>query len=395
MFLRTTRWPSQARTGGWAGMTSGVDENDFAPIWRNNLPVVKSDPITRVFVEEDLVFACTDSNVIYVLNRSDGVLKFINYVNGGGRPVLRPVLLTDRIIYPGQTNLEVYNRTTGDFLKTVNLGFTISGDVVTLDNDLYMGVDLSGGELVDVVLDRPYVPLRWQMMVFGVVDGAPAIHNGGIFVGSGDGGIRAVTPDREALWPLDRDAFFADGAIVGSVQADDDGVYAASASGQLVCLNPADGKIAPSIDQRTDRLNKGGWQYFAPHPLTTGPIVTSSMVYQPVPELGIVAIDKNKSISVDPDGRHKASQLIRTPRWSCPEAAQFVAENNQYSFFRSTDDQIIAVDKDSGHVVFRSGVKFSALSTNLQDNMIYAASPDGSLFALKPVLQPGSPGFLQ
>jgi PQQ-like domain len=376
--------------------TAGLDANDFLPVWRNLLPLDKGNQITRIFVIQDLVFACTDDNTIYVINKADGVMRFINYVKAGQQPIGRPLVMADRIVYPGQTTLEVYNRRNGDFIKSVSLGFTISSNVVAEDDQLFMGADLGGGELADIDISRTYVPIRWQLLVFGEVTGAPALYDNIIYVGSGDGGVRAVTQDRGAMWPLEHDAFFTGGAIVGDLQVDDAGVYAASASGRLVCLDRNTGQIAPSIDPRTDKLNSGGWQYIASNPLRTGPVVTPTTVYQLVPDKGMVAIDKVKLIPVDPDGRHRISELNRTPRWINPEAAQFVAENREYTFVGSADQELLALGKADGAVHFRGdGVRFSAMASNVTDSVIYATAPDGTIFALKPVLQPGSPGYLQ
>ncbi|HUB26731.1 MAG TPA: PQQ-binding-like beta-propeller repeat protein [Tepidisphaeraceae bacterium] len=376
--------------------TVSVDPNDFLPIWRNSLPLDKGDSISRVYVMQDLVLAVSENNVVYVINKSDGVVRFINYVDGGGRAIGKPLVLADRIIYPAQTTLQVYNRRTGDFIRSVDLGFTISSGIVSEDDQLYMGADLGGGELANVDLSRTYVPVRWKLLVFGEVSGAPALYDNIIYVGSGDGGVRAVTPDRTAMWPLEHDAFFTGGPIVGDIQVDDAGVYAASASGRLVCLDRNTGQIAPSIDPRTDKLNTGGWQYFAPNPLRTGPVVTPTMVYQQVPDVGMVAIDKVKLIPVDPDGRHRISEINRTPQWISPDAAQFVSENRRFTFVGSADQELLALDKGNGAIRYRSdGTHFAAMASNLTDSLIYASAADGTIVALRPVLQPGSPGYIQ
>jgi hypothetical protein len=79
----------------------------------NILPVDRHDAIARVYVQDDLLLAVTGKNVVYVVDRSTGVLKYFRYINGGGRAIGAPVVLADSIVFPAQSSLEVYNRLSG------------------------------------------------------------------------------------------------------------------------------------------------------------------------------------------------------------------------------------------------------------------------------------------
>jgi outer membrane protein assembly factor BamB len=348
----------------------------------NILPVDADDSLKRIYVNQDLMFAVTDRNVAFVVGKGTGVLKYFRYVDGGGQPIRPPVVLPNHIVFPGQQNLEVYKRLSGELEKSIPLTYTVSSNAVGTENELYFGIDEKGGELADVDVTQTYVPMRWSLLTMGEVRGSPAFYQGVIYLGSGDGGLRAVNPDRTAAWILPGDSYDTGAQILGDVFADDSGVYAASDSGRLLCIDRNSGSLK--------------WQYLAPYPLKTGPIVTATSIYQLVPGVGLAAIDKSKLIVVDPAGQRKVEEVNRTPRWICPEAAQFISEDALFTYVRTDANELWALDRATGQVRYKgTGAHFAGFATNLTDSTIYVATSDGVVYALKPVLQPGSPGYLE
>jgi outer membrane protein assembly factor BamB len=208
------------------------------------------------------------------------------------------------------------------------------------------------------------------MMTFGAMTPTPAVFDKVIFAGSEDGRLYAVTEDRAPIWSLPGGAntFITQGKFVSDIKADEYGVYAANTDSKLYCLDRATGKIK--------------WQYYAGTPLRTSPVVFAANVYQYVPQVGIVAIDK------------ASGQFNRQPRWTVKEGRQVLSEDQAHVYLRSARGQILAVDKTSGEVLFRSKNRWDAFATNLSDAMIFAATKDGQLAAVRPVLREGEVGTL-
>jgi outer membrane protein assembly factor BamB len=362
--------------------SGGLDPLAFRQLWSDALPMVSGDAITRVFADQDVVLACTPQNIVYSLAKPTGVLQFFDAVNGNGREIGRPVVLPRLLVLTGQSNLEVYTRATGELQRSIPFDFSISSSAVGAGDDLYFGADTAGGELANINLTATYVPIRWRLLSFGEVLGSPALYQGTIYFGSGDGCVYAVNNDRSPLWPLDHDRYDTDGPIVADVQVDAEGVYAASTSGRLVCL-----------DRNTGKLK---WQYLSPRPLTSAPVVTRTSVYQWIAGIGLIAIDKSDPMAVDPDGRRKIQRLNRTPRWVSPDAVQFVSEDRLFTYVRTAGNELWALDRLTGEVRYRcQGVHFAAVATNITDGNIYAATDEGVIYAVKPVLEPGTPGYIQ
>jgi outer membrane protein assembly factor BamB len=373
---------SQARAGDTVQpLVAGLDPENFRRVWMNIMPVDSGDQVNRIYVDKNIIFVASLNNVFYVQDRSTGVMKYFRYVDGGGRQVRTPVVTQSYIVYLGQTNLEVY-KPTGDFVKSIQLGFTISSEAVAHGDELYLGADLAGGQLADVNISAPYRNVHWRLIMDGEMTGKPSFYKDIIYAGSGSGGIKAVTPERTAGWSLEHDQYQTDGPILGDVIAEESGVYAASVSGRLVCLDRNNGHLK--------------WQYIAPHPLYQSPVVTATTVYQFVPQYGLAAIDKNAKIAIDADGRRKIDAANREARWVCPDAVQFVSEDEAFTYVRTVTGEIWALDHDTGQVRYRgTGVHFAAVATNVTDNIIYASTRDGVVYAIRPALAAGSPGYLQ
>src|SRR5207237_4824660 len=126
------------------------------------------------------------------------------------------------------------------------------------------------------------------------------------------------------------------------------------------------------------------WVYFGGEPLNIAPVVTADSIYQAVPHVGVAAVDKS------------TGDYDRRPRWLVKGTSQFLSEDEQNVYLRSTENQIVAVDKKSGQEKFRSTRKDLRLfATNLKpDGMIYAAALNGDVYAIRPVLRAGTVGEL-
>ena len=221
--------------------------------------------------------------------------------------------------------------------------------------------------MVCVDVKRPYSPAQWELQTGGAVSCTPAFYGGVLYAGSDDGRVYAMTPDRVAAWGSNHGHFDTRGPIRGDITAEKSGVYVASADSKLYCLDPRDGKIR--------------WQYYAQATLNASPNVTASSVYIHVNGRGLVALDKAEG------------KFNRDARWICPEATQFLAEDAGHCYARGRDNSILALDKKTGEIKFRSQRKdFVAFATNTVDGMIYGATETGQVVAVVAVLTHGEVG---
>ena len=76
-------------------------------------------------------------------------------------------------------------------------------------------------------------------------------------------------------------------------------------------------------------------------------------------------------------------------------AVQMLSEDQQNVYLRGRDNRLLAVDKQSGQVVFQSKSKgYEKFTSNTDDALIYAATKDGRVVAIRPVLREGEVGVI-
>jgi hypothetical protein len=356
-----------------------IPANSFKEQWfaALKLPAAQGrtpgETVQHVYQRQDLLLVQTSKNRVYEFERASGLLRAAIPVVPPAGALGEPVLLGNRIVFPTNTTLEVYNRK-GQKQKSVSLSRAITSGGAGEGNFFFFGIEHpGGGRLLAVDLSSDYRGAMWELQANGRITAAPAVHNHVVYAASNDGHLYAVTADedRKPVWPS-TGTFQTYGPVLADVQADDYGVYIASTDTKLYCVDRGSSKVK--------------WQYLAGTALTQTPVITESTVYQQVPGRGLAAIDK---ISRDPKAYN------RTPRWIAADARQFLAEDEQHTYLLSGDNHIVAVDKQSGEERFRSHRNdFVAFASNTKDATIYASTADGTIVAVTPVLKAGSVGKL-
>jgi outer membrane protein assembly factor BamB len=350
--------------------------NTFSVDWRAEVPIGDGE-IRNLYVNEDRVMAVNSDNRGFFLNRKSGHINQITRVGSVQDSVYAPLTVPSYIVFPSTSQLTVLNRE-GAVQHKIRMRYGVSSGAVGDDDRIFLGLDSpKGGRLVAIAnRPQPYdiTPL-WELLTRGQVSATPAYFNGQVYASSRDGGVYAVLGEtREVLWPgLPNGHFRTGGGILADLKADKDSVYVASMDTKLYAL-----------DHNTGRVK---WRYYAGRPLreNSSPIVTADTVYLFVPGQGLVAIDKNNR------------NEIRPAKWVVENARQFLAQDDQHVYVQMSDNRITAVDRHTGEPRFvsnrRDFVRF-AVNTTPADNTIYAATRNGTVYAIRPVLKPGGVGEL-
>jgi outer membrane protein assembly factor BamB len=356
-----------------------IPANSFKQAWSAALKLPEGngrDPgetVNHVYQRQDMLFVQTTNNRVYEFERESGLLRTVIPVVPPGGALRAPVAVGNRVVFPTNTTLEVYDRK-GEKQKTVPFQRVLTSGGAGEGDIFFVGIEYPGaGRLLAVNLSGDYRGVLWELQTGGAVTAAPAVSNHVVYAASNDGHLYAVSADadRKAVW-AGSGTFRTDGAVLGDVQADDYGVYIASTDTKLYCLDRGTSKVK--------------WQYLAGIALTDGPVITDSTVYQLVPGQGLAAIDK---ISSDPNAYN------RKPRWIAENAKQFLAEDEGHSYILSADNHVLALNKKTGEEEFRSKRDdFVSFASNTKDATIYASTAKGDVVAFVPVLKSGSVGQL-
>lgn len=360
-----------------AGAVEPLPMQSFKRDWAADLEL-KDDPITRVFLREDLVVAYTKKNMAYVLNRAGGAVRFSAKIGDTTIPPLEPVVLKERVIFPTDATLEMYRRD-GRFERSYKTLSSPRTNVVGQRDGsrVFFGADArNAGRVVAVeTLPGQYKPVnqKWELMAdhAAPIYSAPAVNAGIVYVAFGNGEVYAVNQDnRQAIWSTSTGQTFKTyGPVQADLRADEFGVYVPSTDSKFYCLDKTQGKVK--------------WQYFAGSSLRATPAISATMVYLPVTGRGVVAIDKING------------PAVREPKWAVKDAVKLVAEDEKYAYFHRADNVVIAIEKATGEQKFTSKrTDLVAFATNTKDSTIYAATKDGQVMAIVPVLKPGNMGEL-
>ena len=368
----------------------------FARQWATDLQL-KGDAVTRLHVREGNLFAYTRNGRVASLGRDTGSIQYWVTVKGGRTALHPPVEMSQRlafkrpisapkykeearwevievvpVIFPSVAALEIYDRSNGQYVTSVDLKSAIRSDAVGANGTVYVGVAYKGssrGAALDVT--QPYVAVKWEVMFpKGGVSASPALRADSVYFAGENGSVIAVSAaDRTGVWPLPGSAFQTGGPVVADLALDEDSLYVASTDTTLYALRNRDGHIR--------------WRYFAGAPLRDGPAVTSDTVYQFVRGTGVAALAKGAG---SPD---------RRPVWVAADCTQFLAQDDRNAYLRRHDGAVVARDKKTGEVKFtsrRHDLDVFATNTLKEDGVVYAATKQGRIIAIKPILKPGVVG---
>lgn len=332
--------------------------------------------VAQIYLREDLIFAYANNGSSYVISRDKGRLLHVDAIPGGLRNLHPPVLFKDTIIYTQLNALQMYDRKTGSFVRTVRLPLAVRSNPFATKSELFFGADFpGGGRLINLDMTREFYPVRWGLMFPDVaVSAAPAVLNDVVYAAGENGLVAAVAVEnREPAWSF---GFFETaGPIYADLQIDDTGLYVASDDSKLYCINRVSGKVK--------------WQYFAGVGLKATPAVTKDLVLESVPGVGLVALDKGPPV-VD---NAKGPQYDRQPRWIASDATQFLAEDSANVYVARNDQHIAALDKTTGKLAFASKEDgFAAWAVNTKDGTVFAATSDNRVIAVQIVPVSGTMG---
>jgi hypothetical protein len=375
--------PKKTSSGGKGPVFVTLSDPGFIQQWDFQIQVSGGESVSGLYLLGDTLHVMTDQNIDHALTASGGELLYFNRIAQAGEGIRGgPVALDGRVVFATSHTLEVYTDH-GRFEKSIFCEEGVTGPPSGQGNMIYVGIGELNGRLRAVDVTRDVNPTVWQVLTGGRVDGTPAVYEKEIYCGSEDGSVVGVDEDGSTLWPLlDNYKFKTGGQIVADVNADKTGVYAVSGDQSLYCIDRGTGHIK--------------WRYFAGIPLETAPTVTNTTLYLYVPGRGLAAIDKSQPITLDSQqNKYLGEEPIHSEKWIAPNAMQFVAQDDQYVYAASNSNSLLALDKQTGQVVFSSRRHdLTAFAVNLKDSMIYAATAGGEILAIKADTTPGTIGEL-
>ncbi len=355
------------------GPVEPLPAGSFARQWASALELPQGAQVKQVWLRQNLLFIRTNQNQVFQLDAEGGTLRSMLQPAPAGGVLRAPVLTKEFVVWPANSVLQVYNHA-GRKVKSVSLESAISSGGAADGDRLFIGVRFESlGRILALDLEDQYTRAEWELQRSHVVSSAPAVYEHTLYAADSGGTVFAVSTDntRNPAWGGEH-TFGTYAPIVADLKVDANGLYVASTDTILYCLDRGNAKIK--------------WQWLSGQALSQTPILTQDTVYQPLPDGRLAAIDK---VSQDPQAYN------RKARWIVP-ARQFVAADAAHAYVLGRDGHLLALDKQTGKVAFRSvRSDFAALAQNPASGLIYGATADGVVTAIRPVLKAGVMGERQ
>jgi outer membrane protein assembly factor BamB len=373
-----------------------VPANSFVQQWAAPVPSLKNDPVASLYLRGDTLYAYSKNNQVYGFSASGGGLSFADQVVGPTATLRAPSLLPEgKVVFPAADTLEEYDKA-GRKLCSLPLDKPTHSPGVAVGYMFYVGLDSpTGGRLAALDLtprvptaaqvkmsEKLGVPLdkelnraetKWEVLTIAGIQSTPVYYQGIIYVGDVSGKVWAINEQGSGIWSLPDGShnFKADGPIHADLRIDEAGLYVASEDGNLYCVDRGNGRIR--------------WTYYGGTPLDVAPVLSTTAIYQYVPGTGLVAIDKRSSINAK-------------TKWVNDKATTCLSEDSHYVYALGNDGRLMALDKTDGHTVFRGVRKdipvFATAEAPSKTPTIYAATSDGTVISVGPMLMPGTMGEL-
>lgn len=346
----------------------------FQRQWSASLNLPAGQAISHAWLLDQTLLVQTNHNKVYQLGAVSGALEAVLQPAPAGAVMGKPILTKNYLVVPLNADIAIFDHH-GRQVNDVPMENAISSGGAVAGERLFIATAYpdSSGRLLALDLSKDYVNTAWELQRQNLIVSTPVVYEGAVYAADKGGSVFAVTADdnRTPLWLGDH-VFQTYGPIVADLKVDDYGVYVASSDTTLYCLDRSTAKIK--------------WKWLSGASLQEGPVVTDDTVYQPLPGGQLAAIDK---ISSDPKA------FNRTPRWVV-SARQFLAQDASHAYLLGTHGRLLAVDKATGQVEFRSSRSdFAACGVNLTSNTIYAATRSGQVIAIDPVLKAGVVGQME
>jgi outer membrane protein assembly factor BamB len=372
-------WKPVAQNGPNSGKVTEIPMGAFLTSWKANLPLAIGTHVVKMTLDDDRIYVYTSGGKVYWIQRDGGIVTDYTVISETG--LAYDSFTTDQhVVFPTEKSLKVYT-TEGKFDYEINLNHSISAQVSADNYRAYISISHpKEGRVIAVDLQREKKDLEplWELMT-NEVTAKVAYYNQGVFIGTRDGKVYAVSGEkRELLWPNLAGFYYDAGSpVVADMAVDLDGVYVSTQDSKLTCLDPSSGRAK--------------WRYYAGTTLVKDsvPQPVGSWVYLKVPGQGLAAIEK------------KDENEIRKPKWILTGGEKVMATDETCVYVAMEDHSITGVERATGDVKFKSERRdFAVFASNVgsmtvSDKLasdIYAATSGGEVYCIAPVSQPGKVG---
>jgi len=319
-------------------------------LWEYDLPIIEKEKLSRMVIVGDRIYALSDQNYLFALNRQNGNVVFSRPFAAPGLVVPGFRLYNGRVISMVGNELIETDPETG--ITKVSKGMDFGVTCLAARNDSFFYIAGADGRLrvfraKDMVKMFEAAAASGSSIVSVVADNDMAVF------GTAAGEIVAISPDRpERLWQ-----FKAGDSIVGPIARDGRSLFVASEDTYVYRID-------------VSRASRPVWKYQTAAILNRAPAVTQRAVYQYVNDKGLTAIDRTTGKFL----------------WQVKGGHDLLAETAGRAYVLKQGGELVVMDNSTSKKLY--SVNFAPVTiyaTNLADQAIYVADEHGRIACIRAV----------
>jgi outer membrane protein assembly factor BamB len=330
-----------------------LEQAGLVKYWQLQLTLEKGQRLQNVYLVEDHLYLGTQDGYVFAVHAPTGLLRWLRPITRSGYPVRRPCHVGDHVIFVTPSDLQVYDRRTGDPVVRHDLRFPAGTGPVSDGERVFIG----GVDWRLYALDLKTLYVEWRALTEGTITANPVIQGELIFTANGHGAVDACVARNKAF----RWRFTAYGPITADLEADDRGIFVASQDYSLYLVDPGYGNVR--------------WRTRFSGPLEEPPVRTAQDVYQYSRADGVCAVDAT-TIGASED------RIL----WKLPAGRKALTTHEEHVFILTQEDTLVAVNVKDGTIA--ATVPACGLSLPIPApgaSTVFLASPDGRLFCARPL----------
>lgn len=328
-----------------------IQQAGWAYDWQLNLPVKVDEQIDRVFVNDRYLYALTNTNILFCIDRQKGRTLYVVSVSEKDLPLCSPIFYGGLLVFIAGNHIHVFDPSSGILRQAESIGQV--GNIFECGvsrNDQFIYITGSDNRL-HVISPDGY----WEAFTVTADNDSPinsVIATDAIVVFSTlAGNVVGMQPDSpKKIWQYD-----ISGPIQAKLVADEAFVYVAGMDAKLYKLNLKDGALA--------------WEmpFHAGAPILDPAVIGREVVYVYNDLNGLYAVNKDSGTAV----------------WNIPQGDRTLCEAGDQAFVFSRPGVLKVMNNKTGKELY--AVNFNQVqryAENMTDSVMYLADKGGRIMSI-------------
>ena len=341
--------PTPKKTEGWLVPRELVESTDLKIVWQFNLPLSEQESLDKLFIFGSRLCALSSRNFLSCLNRADSNVLFSGNIAPPGLPLAGIECFKDELITIVGNKFNEISIESG--VQKASMPVSAGSTCPVVRNDDFFYIAGQDRRLHALKASNKILAFDAAAENDSRINSVLADQDFVVFA-TDKGNVICIRADKPVkLWQFDAPA-----AAVPPIVRDANSLYFACRDTNIYRLNLSSGDLV--------------WKYQTQAVLDTAPQVGATVIYQYIPDVGLIAVNKETGKQI----------------WQVDNGAGLLAESGDKAFVITKAGLLIAMDNVKAKQLYAVNIgKPVKFAFNSLDSKIYIADAQGRLACLEPV----------